>query len=254
MRSLVSPSLHVTGSVYFSVRTSTPAARNAPTPHSTALAISGDPVTRPPISSVSRRRFSSRGDDPITIGRIFAAASAQDDASVAEQPVVPFVSCPGISVFCFVGGIWACTGTIEAKRRRSREMRKIVRCGMSWFSFLKSLSEALVPGCGAHYTEGSLLIACFPLDAPRLVLWSGVRIDKAIRDACDLHHFYYVVNTHKVGPLQDARSNCCSGAPDTIFRGSGLAVLGQSRAKEAFARSAHEQRIAELRQFREFLK
>jgi len=35
---------------------------------------SGDPVTRPPISSVSRRKFSSIGDAPITIGRIFAAA------------------------------------------------------------------------------------------------------------------------------------------------------------------------------------
>src|SRR5258708_4645319 len=46
--SRVSPSLQVTGSVYFSVCTSTPAARNAPTPHSTALAISGEPVTRPP--------------------------------------------------------------------------------------------------------------------------------------------------------------------------------------------------------------
>src|SRR5260370_5140155 len=97
-----------------------------------------------------------------------------------------------------VGGVWACTGTIKAKRQRSREMRKIVRCGMSWFSFLKFLSQALVPGCGADYTEGSFLIACFPLDAPRLVLWSVFRMDQAIRDACDLHHFYYVVNTHKV--------------------------------------------------------
>src|SRR5258707_2728707 len=68
--SRVSPSLHVTGSVYFSVWTSTPAARNAPTPHSTALAISGDPVTRPPISSVIRRRLSSSGDEPITTRQI----------------------------------------------------------------------------------------------------------------------------------------------------------------------------------------
>jgi len=50
-----------------------------------ALAISGDPVTRPPISSVKRRKFSSIGEGPITWGRIFAAASAQLEASVAEQ-------------------------------------------------------------------------------------------------------------------------------------------------------------------------
>src|SRR5579859_259875 len=83
--SLVFPSLHVTGRVYFSVWTSTPAARKAATAQSTALAISGEPVTRPPISSVRRRRFSSKGEEPITSGRIFAAASAQLEVSVREQ-------------------------------------------------------------------------------------------------------------------------------------------------------------------------
>src|SRR5580704_13888201 len=82
--SRVSPSLQRVASVYFSVRTSLPEVRNAATAHSTALAISGEPVTRPPIPSVSRRRFSSIGDGPITCGIILAAASAQD-ASVAEQ-------------------------------------------------------------------------------------------------------------------------------------------------------------------------
>src|SRR6266853_3860471 len=113
--SLVSPSLHVTGSVYFSVWTSTPAARNAPTPHSTALAISGDPVTRPPISSVSRRRFSSIGDGPITIGRIFAAASAHDDASVAEQPAFPCALGTRRNGSFFAGGLGARKDGREAK-------------------------------------------------------------------------------------------------------------------------------------------
>src|SRR5260370_104669 len=66
-----------------------PPPRHPPTPHSTALAFSGVPVTRPPTSSVSRRRFSSSGEAPITIGRIFAAACAQLEASVVEQPAEP---------------------------------------------------------------------------------------------------------------------------------------------------------------------
>src|ERR1700689_1967926 len=61
-----------------------PAERNEASAQSIALAISGEPVTRPPISSVRRRRFSSIGEGPMTWGRILAAASAQE-ASVAEQ-------------------------------------------------------------------------------------------------------------------------------------------------------------------------
>src|SRR5258708_4839025 len=121
--SRVSPSLQVTGRVYFSVCTSTPAARNAPTPHSTALAISGDPVTRPPTSSVRRRRFSSIGDEPITIGRIFAAASAHDDASVAEQPAFPWALCEGLNGSFFAGGIFARKDGREAKTPRSKQLR-----------------------------------------------------------------------------------------------------------------------------------
>src|SRR6266481_197159 len=135
MRSLVSPSLQVTGSLYFSVWTSTPAARKAPTPHSTALAISDVPVTRPPISSVRRRRFSSSGDEPITIGRIFAAASAHDDASVVEQPAFPCGLCAELSESFFAGGNCACTDGIEAKRQKNMKLRKTVRRGMGLLSF-----------------------------------------------------------------------------------------------------------------------
>src|SRR5260370_10697981 len=74
----VSPSLQVNGSVYFSVCTSTPSARKAATAHSIALAISGEPATRPPTSSVKRPTFSSTGEDPITPGRIFDATTAHD--------------------------------------------------------------------------------------------------------------------------------------------------------------------------------
>src|ERR1700687_3182431 len=117
--SRVAPSLQVTGSVYFSMWTSTPSARNAATAHSTALAISGEPVTRPPTSSVNRRRFSTIGDGPITCGKIFAAASAQDEVSVAEQasPWMPGRGFPRGSVFS-----WA--EEDEAKTQRRNEVRR----------------------------------------------------------------------------------------------------------------------------------
>src|SRR6266404_63889 len=107
----VSPSLQVSGSVYFSVCTSTPSARKAATAHSTALAICGEPVTRPPTSSVSRRRFSSSGEGPITWGRIFAAASAHD-ASVAEHAAVPCPAGGFANESVFAGG--SCPETAEA--------------------------------------------------------------------------------------------------------------------------------------------
>src|SRR2546421_423447 len=47
------------GKSFFSGEPPPPPARNPATPHSTALAIWGVPVTRPPTSSVSRRKFSA---------------------------------------------------------------------------------------------------------------------------------------------------------------------------------------------------
>jgi hypothetical protein len=99
------------------------------------LAISGDPVTRPPTSSVRRRRFSSIGDEPITIGRIFAAASAHDDASVAEQPAFPWALCEGLNGSFFAGGICASKDGREAKTQRSKQLRKMVRRGIRGLSF-----------------------------------------------------------------------------------------------------------------------
>src|SRR5256885_646470 len=92
------------------------------------------PISRPPISSVSRRRFSSIGDEPITIGRIFAAASAHDDVSVAEQPAFPCALCEG-SRGSLAGGSCACKDGSEAKRQSGKEIREIVRPVMRWLSF-----------------------------------------------------------------------------------------------------------------------
>src|ERR671922_1240850 len=118
--SRVSPSLQVTGSVYFSVCTSTFAARKAATAHSMALAISGEPVTRPPISSVKRRRFSSIGDGPMMMGSSFAATCAQLEASAVEQPAAAGF-CPCARGF-LTGG--SCADKEAAKRLGSKEVRK----------------------------------------------------------------------------------------------------------------------------------
>src|SRR5207248_11438487 len=103
----VAPSFHVTGKVYFSVCTSTSAARNPATPHCTAFAISAEPVTRPPISSVSLRRFSIIGESLRMSGSNFAATSAHEDASVAEHAAVPGAPGGGRSGSTLTGGICA---------------------------------------------------------------------------------------------------------------------------------------------------
>jgi hypothetical protein len=123
------------------------------------LAISGDPVTRPPISSVNRRKFSSSGDGPITIGNIFAAASAQEEASVVEQPAVfPCAPCPGISEFGFAGGICAREGASEAKKPRSKETRNVERRGIRWLS---------VPGISARSFRVPITERIIPKEALR---------------------------------------------------------------------------------------
>src|SRR5260370_22325643 len=85
-----------------------------------------DKASAPLISSVSRRRFSSRGDGPITIGKIFAAACAQLDASVTEQPAFPAAVCAGLSASFFAGAICACRHRLKNESPGSKERTKIV--------------------------------------------------------------------------------------------------------------------------------
>ena len=54
----------------------------------------GVPVTRPPISSVSRRRFSIIGESPRISGISLPAASAHEDVSVAEHARAWFFARP----------------------------------------------------------------------------------------------------------------------------------------------------------------
>ena len=105
-----------------------------PTAQSTAFAISGEPLTRPPISSVSLRRFCSSGDSPITTGRIFAAACAHDEASVVEQPAA-CVPCPGESGFGLEGN-WPHAN--ETPKPRSSAVRKNLRITIMSFSLQMS--------------------------------------------------------------------------------------------------------------------
>src|SRR5215468_4133798 len=100
-----------------------PAARKAATPHSMALVISGEPVTRPPISSVKRRRFSSIGDGPMTMGSSLAATCAQLEASAVEQPTVEGF-CGGARESFLAGGSCACVELREGLKKRSNELKR----------------------------------------------------------------------------------------------------------------------------------
>src|SRR6516162_9516116 len=106
----------------------TPSARKEAIAQSTALAISGEPLIRPPISSVSLRRFSSRGDSPITRGLILAAACAQEEASVVEQAAAPWMACVGWRGSVATGGSWA--KREEATKQRSNDVKERKRLGM----------------------------------------------------------------------------------------------------------------------------
>lgn len=61
----------------------------------------------------------------------------------------------------------------------------------------------------------------------------------------DLNHLCHVVDANDVCAIQNARSDGCGGSPDSLFRRRWLSVAGKGGAKKAFARSAHQHRIAE---------
>src|SRR2546426_8725381 len=107
--------------VYFSARTSsTPAWRKAATAQATARLIAGEPVIRPPTSSVSRLRFSSSGDGPSAFATIFGMASSHSDADVAaEHPPLAAAACMRASGSGWARGICATAG--REARRRSEE-------------------------------------------------------------------------------------------------------------------------------------
>src|SRR5271155_4979784 len=134
----VAPSLQACGREYVSVWTSTPAVRNAVMPHSTAFVISGEPVTRPPMSSVRWRRLFSNGDSPITMGVILAAACAQEDGSVTEQAPGPWMICAGWSGSVFTGGI--CAKRDGAKQQRLKKARTEPRTGIKLVSFKEGIA------------------------------------------------------------------------------------------------------------------
>src|SRR5271168_590187 len=205
----VSPSLQVTGNVYFSVWTSIPAARNAATPHSTALAISGVPVTRPPTSSVSRRRFSSIGEEPMIMGRSLAAASVQAEASVTEQPAAACGATTGWSESFFGAGICAATKFTEKAAATKKYEKRIAKRSMS--SGLSDLKKS-VHESEANYIQGAAISGlCLPRWA-RSVFWRVFRVEDAIGDPRDLRHFADVVHTDDVRAGENAGGDAGGGA------------------------------------------
>src|SRR6202034_876719 len=83
--------------------------RIASTPHATARTADSEPVTRPPIESVSIRRFSSSGDAPSALWIISGARSAHDFST--EQLPAPWGTWPNPAG----GGIgFPCASAAEA--------------------------------------------------------------------------------------------------------------------------------------------
>ena len=81
--------------------------------------------TRPPTSSVSRRRLSSIGESPRISGRSLAAASAHEDVSVAEHAAAPCAPCGGRSGSTLTGG--NCALSCSEKNPAIRNSEKVNR-------------------------------------------------------------------------------------------------------------------------------
>src|SRR5205823_752268 len=79
-------------------------------------------------------------------------------------------------------------------------------------------------------------------------------MNEKIGCASDLDHFGDVVHANDVRAIQDGSGHRRSGAPDALLRRSGLPITSKRRAKKPFARSADEQRVAELRELRELFE
>jgi len=77
---------------------------------------------------------------------------------------------------------------------------------------------------------------------------SEVGINEAVGDTNDLDHFGDIVDAYDVRAVENGHSDCGGGAPNAVLRWSGFSVAGESCAEKALARSADEQRVAELGQ------
>src|SRR5258708_14553780 len=88
-------------------------------PHWTALSISGVPVTRPPIWSVRRRKFSIIGESPRINGISLFAACAHEDASVAEHVAALWAACSLLSASVCDGASCAADGAMRTTQERN---------------------------------------------------------------------------------------------------------------------------------------
>src|SRR5712692_261317 len=232
----VSPSAHVTGIVYFSVCTSTLAARNAAMPHSTARFIAGAPVTRPPTSSVRRRKLLSRGDAPITIGKIFSTACSHDDGCVVEQPGVPCGAWSGFRGFGLAGGSCAAAEDERTSAQTSGEKQRNARRRILVAPWVKKSDQVIF-----HRRNAARIIAQPAGSRFR----REARVQNAVGYAGHLRHSRDVVDPYDVRASENARRDRSGRAPNAVFRRSAASVARKRRAQKCLARSSHQQRAIE---------
>src|SRR2546422_2742382 len=236
------PRAMIAGARLYSLNTSTPAARNAATPHSTARFIAGVPVTRPPTSSVTRRKLLSRGDAPITIGKIFSAACSHEDGCVVEQPGVPCGAWRGFRGFGFAGGSCAAAEDERTSAQSSGEKQRNARRRILVAPWVKRSDQVI------FHRRNAARIITQPAGSR---LRREARIQNAVNYAGDLRHFRDVVDPYDVRAAENARRDRSRRAPNAVFRRGAASVARQRRAEERLARSSHQQRTIEPRQLRQ---
>src|SRR6266481_9691504 len=121
---------------------------------------------------------------------------------------------------------------------------------------MESGTDVSVFACGADYTQRFTIRASvrqIRVAPQRLVPWRKLGIEYAIGRARHLRHLGDLVDADDVRTVEDARRNRRGRSPDAFFGGRGLAIARQSRSKEALARCANHQRMAELGQLSKFL-
>jgi len=151
-------------------------------------------------------------------GQYLCRACAQLMPLSLSNPLLPGRFGPRFSGFWLRRGICACRGGNGPERQRSREIARIVRRGMNWFSFPRILVRSVGFPLRCGFIPKEALYQHASHSFWRLVLRSTLRIEEAISDARHLHYFCHIVDAHNVRPVQDARGNRGGSAPDSLFR------------------------------------
>src|SRR5579864_5921235 len=164
----VRPSDQPTGTVKFSVSTSsTPAARKACTAQSMASSAAGEPVTRPPITSVNWRRLLSSGDGPRAFLMMSGATSAQ--GLLIVQPPTP-CGIFGSSGLGAGGNCAAATMARIAPPRRTIALRDVKRRDVIGCSFFCETDSLILAAGGDLSTSRFYEFFLAPFAMPSAIL------------------------------------------------------------------------------------